>query len=114
MSKTATNLTLEVVTIGYLRYLVDVGETRSLYSILDTLVLAYVEQYAEDNDLDMDDITKEAIRLYENSRRPQSAKSEEEQKLSAKRSLGRLSGKSKNSGMFDDDVNIGSLADDFK
>ena len=114
MSKTTTNLTLEVITVGYLRYLIDVGETRSLYSILDTLVLAYVEQYAEINDLDMDDITKDAIRLYENSRRPQSIKTEEEQKQMARRSLGKLGGKSKNNGMFDEDVDIDSLADNFK
>lgn len=90
MSKVKTNLRLEPTTLGYLHYLLEKGEVTSLYGIIDTLVAAFAEHYAEENDLDIKEVTVEAMEIYHKTRRPQSKKSQKEQFTSAKQSMNRV------------------------
>lgn len=93
MPKTTTNLRLEVITIGYLRYLMQAGETTNIYDIIDVLVEQYVHHYAEINELDIDKIKEEAMLLYKTSRRPQSIKSKKEQELNARKAFAKMNSK---------------------
>lgn len=102
MSRDKSNITLDVLTLGILRYLRDEGETTTFYDLIDTLVYAYAENYAEENDLDFKELQKDAIRLYERSRRPKTKKGKREQKESAKKAVAKVgSRKRSHSSSFD-------------
>lgn len=82
-----TRLKLEPITSGYLYFLLERGEINSMHEIINILVAAYVEQYVEENDLDMKEVEETALRLYTQTRKPQSKISAEKQKDIAVKSI---------------------------
>lgn len=114
MSKAKVNVRLEQVTIGKLHWLLDNGETRNLYGVLDMLVENYVDHVIEGKDLNIADINKEAMELFKKTRRPQSVKGQKELELEVKRSMGKIKVKKKSNGMLKEDaIQPGSLKGGF-
>lgn len=80
-TKVSSTVKLEPMTLGYLRYMRSIGGSLSIFGLVDQLVLAHVEQFVEDNGLDREEVDKKAMRLFKQSRSPQSqAKLEESDK----------------------------------
>lgn len=114
MSKARSYIRLEVTTTAYLHYLLEKGETDSLYGIIDLLVKVYMESFVAENNLKANEVLDEAMKIYQKTRRPQSKKSKEEQLTSVRKSLGKLNAKRKVGDMLGE-VNIepGSLKGNF-
>lgn len=81
-TKVSSKVKLEPMTLGYLRYMRSIGGSLSIFGLVDQLVLAHVEQFVEDNGLDREEVDKKAMRLFKQSRSPQSqARLEESNKM---------------------------------
>ena len=114
MARIRTNLTLEPLTLGILRYLIEVGDVDSLYEIIDILVETYAENYAEVNGVDFNELKHEAMELFTKSRRPQSTKSKEEQMKDARKSLEKMKIKRRtNDSLGGKIIDTTQLGDDF-
>lgn len=85
-----TRLKIEPITSGYLYFLLERNEINSMHEIVNVLVAAYVENYAEENDLDMGEVDKAALRLYTQTRKPQTKANAEKQKNFALQSVKKL------------------------
>lgn len=85
-----TRLKLEPRISGYLYFLLERNEISSIHEIINILVAAYVENYAEENGLDMKEVDKEALRLYTQTRKPQTKANAEKQKNFALQSVKKL------------------------
>lgn len=85
-----TNINLEPMTIGMLHYMLEVGESDTMYELIDVLVNAFAEHYAEENEISFDELKEEAIARFQKSRRPLSQKSKLDQERSAKMAMGNL------------------------
>lgn len=68
--KTRTTLRLQHKTVGYMHYLMRSGLASTAHGVVDKLMEGYIQQYAKINNLDINEINKEAMKLYELTRRP--------------------------------------------
>lgn len=91
--RTTTNVRLKYKTLAYLRWLVDNDYAKSYYEIIDILIENYIQYIVEEGGLDQELVDKEAMRLYEFSRRPKSEESRIKQKDIIRKSFEKLSPK---------------------
>lgn len=82
--KVSTNLRLEAITLGYLRYMVKMDEADTFFELVDALVAAYVEHFAMERNLNILDIDRKAMQLFENSRQTRKVLTVEAQKEKAR------------------------------
>lgn len=85
-----TRLKLAPLTSGYLYFLLEKNEINSMHEIIDILVSAYIENYVEENELDIEEVNKTALKLYTQTRKPQSKASAERQKNAALQSIKKI------------------------
>lgn len=66
--KSRTTLNLSIISIGFLRYLKDIGDANEMADTIDILVAAYMREYADQNEISYEELEKKAIRFYESTR----------------------------------------------
>lgn len=104
MARRKTHLTLEDLSLGYLRYLKDNDVIETNYEIIDILLDAFMLNYADEEDLNIDEIRDQSLELQKQSLRPQTSRSKAENKKAALKSMAKLNvtGKTEKTSVLDD------------
>lgn len=90
MSRRKTHLTLEDLSLGYLRYLKENNVIETNYEIIDILIDAFMLNYADENDININEIREESLELQKQSLRPQSSRTKAENKKAALKAMTKI------------------------
>lgn len=90
MARRKTHLTLEDLSLGYLRYLKENNVIETNYEIIDILIDAFMLNYADENDLNIKEIRKESLELQKQSLRPQTGRTRAENRKSALKAMAKI------------------------
>ena len=90
MARRKTHLTLEDLSLGYLRYLKENNVIETNYEIIDILIDAFMLNYADENDININEIREESLELQKQSLRPQSSRTKAENKKAALKAMTKI------------------------
>ena len=90
LSRRKTHLTLEDLSLGYLRYLKENNVIETNYEIIDILIDAFMLNYADENDININEIREESLELQKQSLRPQSSRTKAENKKAALKAMTKI------------------------
>ena len=95
LARRKTHLTLEDLSLGYLRYLKENNVIETNYEIIDILIDAFMLNYADENDININEIREESLELQKQSLRPQSSRTKAENKKAALKAMTKIKSNNK-------------------